>query len=241
MSDFLVDQVFDGGILLASLVALFAGLISFASPCVIPLVPGYLAYVGGVAGSRKKVLSGAVLFVLGFSLLFITYGALFGELGSRIISNSENLARLLGALTILFGLIFLFPEKFYRSYKVPFVAKSGVLSAPLLGFMFGLGWTPCIGPTLAAVQTISIIEASALRGAILSFAYCIGLGLPFILFALLLDKSQNLQRAIARRGKIISVIGGALLITIGLMQLFGIWESLMAGLRGTIADFVPVV
>lgn len=241
MSDFLVDQVFDGGILLASLVALFAGLISFASPCVIPLVPGYLAYVGGVAGSRRKVLSGAVLFVLGFSLLFISYGALFGELGSRIISNSENLARLLGALTILFGLIFLFPEKFYRSYKVPFVAKSGVLSAPLLGFMFGLGWTPCIGPTLAAVQTISIIEASALRGAILSFAYCIGLGLPFILFALLLDKSQNLQRAIARRGKIISVIGGALLITIGLMQLFGIWESLMAGLRGTIADFVPVV
>jgi cytochrome c-type biogenesis protein len=241
MSDFLVDQVFDGGILLASLVALIAGLISFASPCVIPLVPGYLAYVGGVAGSRRKVLSGAVLFVLGFSLLFISYGALFGELGSRIISNSENLARLLGALTILFGLIFLFPEKFYRSYKVPFVAKSGVLSAPLLGFMFGLGWTPCIGPTLAAVQTISIIEASALRGAILSFAYCVGLGLPFILFALLLDKSQNLQRAIARRGKIISVIGGALLITIGLMQLFGIWESLMAGLRGTIADFVPVV
>jgi cytochrome c-type biogenesis protein len=241
MSDFLVDQVFDGGILLASLVALFAGLISFASPCVIPLVPGYLAYVGGVAGSRRKVLSGAALFVLGFSLLFISYGALFGELGSRIISNSENLARLLGVLTILFGLIFLFPEKFYRSYKVPFVAKSGVLSAPLLGFMFGLGWTPCIGPTLAAVQTISIIEASALRGAILSFAYCVGLGLPFIFFALLLDKSRNLQRAIARRGKIISVIGGALLITIGLMQLFGIWESLMAGLRGTIADFVPVV
>jgi cytochrome c-type biogenesis protein len=241
MSDFLVDQVFDGGILLASLVALFAGLISFASPCVIPLVPGYLAYVGGVAGSRRKVLSGAVLFVLGFSLLFISYGALFGELGSRIISNSENLTRLLGVLTILFGLIFLFPEKFYRSYKVPFVAKSGVLSAPLLGFMFGLGWTPCIGPTLAAVQTISIIEASALRGAILSFAYCVGLGLPFILFALLLDKSQNLQRAIARRGKIISVIGGVLLITIGSMQLFGIWESLMAGLRGTIADFVPVV
>ncbi|MFM7359406.1 MAG: cytochrome c biogenesis CcdA family protein [Actinomycetota bacterium] len=241
MSDFLVDQVFDGGILLASLVALIAGLISFASPCVIPLVPGYLAYVGGVAGSRRKVLTGATLFVLGFSILFISYGALFGELGSRIISNGENLARLLGALTVLFGLIFLFPDKFYRSYKIPFVAKSGVLSAPLLGFMFGLGWTPCIGPTLAAVQTISIIEASALRGAILSFAYCIGLGLPFILFALLIDKSKSLQERIARRGKLISIIGGVFLITIGLMQIFGIWESLMAGLRGTIADFVPVV
>jgi len=178
---------------------------------------------------------------LGFSVLFISYGALFGELGSRIISNSENLSRLLGALTILFGLIFLFPEKFYRSYKIPFVAKSGLLSAPLLGFMFGLGWTPCIGPTLAAVQTISIIEASALRGAILSFAYCVGLGLPFILFALLIDKSKSLQQKIARRGKLISIIGGVFLITIGLMQLFGIWESLMAGLRGTIADFVPVI
>ena len=241
MSDFLVDQVFDGGILLASIVALIAGLISFASPCVIPLVPGYLAYVGGVAGSRRKVLTGATLFVVGFSILFISYGALFGELGSRIISNSENLARLLGALTILFGLIFLFPEKFYRSYKIPFMAKSGLLSAPLLGFMFGLGWTPCIGPTLAAVQTISIIEASALRGAVLSFAYCIGLGLPFILFALLIDKSKSLQQRIARGGKLISIIGGVFLIMIGLMQIFGIWESLMAGLRGTIADFVPVV
>lgn len=241
MSDFLVDQVFDGGILMASLVALIAGFISFASPCVIPLVPGYLAYVGGVAGSRRKVFLGASLFVLGFSLLFISYGALFGELGARIISNSTNLARFLGLLTILFGLIFLFPEKFYRSFKVPFVAKSGLISAPFLGFMFGLGWTPCIGPTLAAVQTLALIEGSALRGAILSFFYCVGLGLPFLLFALLIDKSEPLQRAIAKRGKLISIIGGAFLIVIGLLQLFGIWESLLADLRGTIADFVPVI
>lgn len=241
MSDFLVDQVFDGGILIASLVALAAGLISFASPCVIPLVPGYLAYVGGVAGSRRKVFLGASLFVLGFSLLFISYGALFGELGARIIANSTNLARLLGLLTIFFGLIFLFSEKFYRSFKVPFVARSGLVSAPILGFMFGLGWTPCIGPTLAAVQTLALIEASALRGAILSFFYCVGLGLPFLLFALLIDKSRALQQGIAKRGKIISIIGGAFLIVIGLLQLFGIWESLLADLRGTIADFIPVI
>ena len=241
MSDFLVDQVFDGGILVASLVALAAGLISFASPCVIPLVPGYLAYVGGVAGSRRKVFLGASLFVLGFSLLFISYGALFGELGARIIANSSNLARLLGLLTIFFGLIFLFSEKFYRSFKLPFVAKSGLVSAPILGFMFGLGWTPCIGPTLAAVQTLALIEASALRGAILSFFYCVGLGLPFLLFALLIDKSRALQQAIAKRGRVISLIGGLFLIVIGLLQLFGIWESLLADLRGTIADFVPVI
>lgn len=241
MRDFLVDQVFDGGILLASLVALIAGLVSFASPCVIPLVPGYLAYVSGVAGSKRKVFLGALLFVLGFSVLFISYGALFGELGSRILNNSTLLARLLGALTIFFGLIFLFPDKFYRSFKAPFFARSGLISAPLLGFMFGLGWTPCIGPTLGAVQTLAIIEASALRGAFLSFGYCIGLGLPFLLFALFIDKSKALQQAIAKRGRTVSIIGGSFLILIGLMQILGMWESLMASLRGTISGFIPVI
>jgi len=241
MSDFLVDQVFDGGILLASLVALIAGFVSFASPCVIPLVPGYLAYVSGVAGSKRKVFLGALLFVLGFSVLFISYGALFGELGSRILNNSTLLSRLLGALTIFFGLIFLFPDKFYRSFKAPFFARSGLVSAPLLGFMFGLGWTPCIGPTLGAVQTLAIIEASALRGAFLSFVYCIGLGLPFLIFALFIDKSKALQQAIAKRGRIVSIIGGSFLILIGLMQILGLWESLMASLRGTISGFIPVI
>jgi cytochrome c-type biogenesis protein len=241
MNDFLVDQVFDGGILLASLVALIAGFVSFASPCVIPLVPGYLAYVSGVAGSKRKVFLGALLFVLGFSVLFISYGALFGELGSRILNNSTLLSRLLGALTIFFGLIFLFPDKFYRSFKAPFFARSGLVSAPLLGFMFGLGWTPCIGPTLGAVQTLAIIEASALRGAFLSFVYCIGLGLPFLLFALFIDKSKALQQAIAKRGRAISIIGGSFLILIGLMQILGLWESLMASLRGTISGFIPVI
>jgi len=241
MSDFLVDQVFDGGILLASLVALIAGLVSFASPCVIPLVPGYLAYVSGVAGSKRKVFLGALLFVLGFSVLFIFYGALFGELGSRILNNSTLLSRLLGALTIFFGLIFLFPDKFYRSFKAPFFARSGLVSAPILGFMFGLGWTPCIGPTLGAVQTLAIIEASALRGAFLSLIYCIGLGLPFLLFALFIDKSKALQQAIAKRGRTVSIIGGSFLILIGLMQILGLWESLMASLRGTISGFIPVI
>jgi cytochrome c-type biogenesis protein len=241
MSDFLVDQIFDGGILIASLVALIAGLISFASPCVIPLVPGYLAYVGGMAGARRKTMVGAALFILGFSVLFISYGALFGELGSRILTNADDLIRVLGVLTILFALIFLFPERFYRSLKIPFVARSGVISAPLLGFMFGLGWTPCIGPTLGAVQTLALIEASAARGAILSFAYCLGLGAPFLLFALFLDKSARMQRAILARSRTISMIGGFFLLAIGLLQVTGIWEELMAGLRQTISNFVPVI
>lgn len=241
MSDFLVDQIFDGSIIFASLIAMIAGLVSFASPCVLPLVPGYLAYVSGVAGTRRKTLVGALLFIFGFSALFISYGALFGELGSRIIANSNLLTKLLGVLTIFFGLIFLFPDRFYRSFKAPFMARSGVASAPFLGFMFGLGWTPCIGPTLGAVQTIALIEASAARGAILSFAYCIGLGAPLLIFAVALDKSTRLQRAIAKRGRAISLFGGLLLITIGLMQILGIWEELMAGMRSAIADFVPVI
>ena len=241
MSDFLVDQVFDGGILLAALVALVAGLVSFASPCVIPLVPGYLAYVGGVAGAKRRVFLGALLFVFGFSVLFISYGALFGELGAEILRNSTWLSRLLGALTILFGLIFLFPEKFYRSYKIPFSARSGLVSAPILGVMFGLGWTPCIGPTLGAVQALALNEASAARGAFLSLIYSLGLGLPFILFALFIDKSRRLQRAIASRGRFVSLFGGIFLIVIGLLQVLGIWETLMADLRGTITNFVPVI
>lgn len=241
MNDFLVNQVFDGGILIALLVALTAGLISFASPCVLPLLPGYLGYVSGAFGSRRKMVLGALLFVLGFAFLFVSYGALFGSLGEVILNNSQFLIRLLGVLTIFFGLVFMFSEKFYRSFKFPFVASTGLVSAPVLGFMFGLGWTPCIGPTLGAVQTMALIESSALRGAILSLFYCIGLGLPFIIFALFLDKSERLRRYLIQRGKLISFIGGAFLILIGLLQVFGVWEELMAGLRGTISGFIPVI
>jgi cytochrome c-type biogenesis protein len=241
MNDFLVDQVFSGSILAAALVAMIAGFISFASPCVLPLLPGYLGYVSGSFASRRKMVLGSLLFVLGFAFLFVSYGALFGALGDVILQNSKELIRLLGVLTIFFGLIFMFSEKFYRSFKVPFVASTGLVSAPILGFMFGLGWTPCIGPTLGAVQTLALIESSAARGAVLSFFYCLGLGLPFIFFALFLDKSERLRRYLMQRGKVISFIGGAFLIIIGLLQVFGVWEDLMAGLRGTISGFIPVI
>ena len=241
MNEFLVNQVFDGSLIVASLVAIFAGLISFASPCVLPLLPGYLGYVSGAFATKRRMILGSFLFVSGFAFLFVSYGVIFGALGDAILRNSTLLTRLLGLLTIGFGFIFIFSEKFYRSFKFPFVASTGLISAPILGFMFGLGWTPCIGPTLGAVQTLALIEASATRGAILSFAYCVGLGLPFILFAFALERSKKLRSALLKRNKAISIIGGIFLIVIGLLQISGVWEILMADLRGTISGFIPVI
>jgi cytochrome c-type biogenesis protein len=241
MNEFLVNQVFDGSLIVASLVAIFAGLISFASPCVLPLLPGYLGYVSGAFATKRRMILGSFLFVSGFAFLFVSYGVIFGALGDAILRNSTLLTRLLGLLTIGFGFIFIFSEKFYRSFKFPFVASTGLISAPILGFMFGLGWTPCIGPTLGAVQTLALIEASATRGAILSFAYCVGLGLPFILFALALERSKKLRSALLKRNKAISIIGGTFLIVIGLLQISGLWEIMMADLRGTISGFIPVI
>ena len=241
MNEFLVNQVFDGSLIVASLVAIFAGLISFASPCVLPLLPGYLGYVSGAIATKRRMVLGSLLFVSGFAFLFVSYGVIFGALGDAILRNSTLLTRLLGLLTIGFGFIFIFSEKFYRSFKFPFVASTGLISAPILGFMFGLGWTPCIGPTLGAVQTLALIEASATRGAILSFAYCVGLGLPFILFAFALERSKKLRSVLLKRNKAISIIGGTFLIVIGLLQISGLWEILMADLRGTISGFIPVI
>ena len=241
MNEFLVNQVFDGSLIVASLVAIFAGLISFASPCVLPLLPGYLGYFSGAFATKRRMVLVSLLFVSGFAFLFVSYGVIFGALGDAILRNSTLLTRLLGLLTIGFGFIFIFSEKFYRSFKFPFVASTGLISAPILGFMFGLGWTPCIGPTLGAVQTLALIEASATRGAILSFAYCVGLGLPFILFALALERSKKLRSVLLKRNKAISIIGGTFLIVIGLLQISGLWEILMADLRGTISGFIPVI
>jgi cytochrome c-type biogenesis protein len=241
MNEFLVNQVFDGSLIVASLVAIFAGLISFASPCVLPLLPGYLGYVSGAFATKRRMVLGSLLFVSGFAFLFVSYGVIFGALGEAILRNSTLLTRLLGLLTIGFGFIFIFSENFYRSFKFPFVASTGLISAPILGFMFGLGWTPCIGPTLGAVQTLALIEASATRGAILSFAYCVGLGLPFILFAFALERSKKLRSALLQRSRTISIIGGTFLIVIGLLQISGLWEILMADLRGTISGFIPVI
>ena len=241
MSEFVVNHLMDGFLLTAFPIAILAGLISFISPCVLPLVPGYLSFAAGFSRSRGRVFLGSILFVLGFSALFISYGALFGELGARIATNEDVITRVLGLLTILMGVIFLGAFPMMPTVKPRISTTGGLIGAPILGFLFGVGWTPCIGPALASVQALAFQESSAVRGAVLSLGYCIGLGLPFIASGLFLDKSEKMRKVLLKRGDKVSKIGGALLILIGLLQLTGLWTDLMIEMRSLISDFAAVI
>jgi cytochrome c-type biogenesis protein len=241
MKDFFVEQIFSGFLLTAFPFAFIAGLISFLSPCVLPLVPGYLSFAAGFSVSRGKVLLGSFLFVLGFSAVFVSFGAIFGGLGNTLSANEEIISRILGLVTIFLGFIFYGCFPFSPTIRPKIRTTGGLLGAPLLGVLFGIGWTPCIGPALAAVQTLAFQESSAVRGAVLSFGYCLGLGLPFILSGLSIDKSTKLRSIIYRRGDIISKVGGIFLITIGVLQNLGFWSQLMNSMRSLISDFIPVI
>ena len=241
MKDFFVEQILSGFLITAFPVALIAGLISFLSPCVLPLVPGYLSFAAGFSANRGKVFLGSLLFVMGFSIVFISYGAVFGGLGNQLSAHEEVISRVLGVLTIFLGFLFLGKFPMAPTFRPQMKTTGGLIGAPLLGFLFGVGWTPCIGPALAAVQTLAFQESSAIRGAILSFGYSLGLGLPFIASGVFFDRSERMRKFLVRRGDLISKIGGVFLIAIGLLQVTGTWGQIMNSLRALISDFIPVV
>mgnify|MGYP003618383791 CR=1 FL=1 len=269
------DQVTDGSFVLAAAVAFLAGIVSFASPCVLPLVPGYLSFVTGLSGLESAattgvdqegvdeegvdeegvdagadraavatrlgpVLVGALGFVVGFSVVFVSFGAIFGGLGQLLRDHADTLTRVFGLVTVFLGLWFMgvfsggtWLNRDLRIHRLP---PPTVWGGPLLGAAFAFGWTPCIGPTLAAVLNLaaSTERASAGRGALLALFYALGLGLPFLAFALLLDRAARVSAVLRRHARRVEVVGGALLVAVGVAQLTGTWGWLVEWLQSRI-------
>jgi cytochrome c-type biogenesis protein len=242
------DAVLSGSLVVAVPVAVIAGLVSFLSPCVLPLVPGYLSYVTGLSGAelagarRARVLLGTGLFVAGFTAVFVSYGALFGGLGSVLLEYADPITRVLGAVTLVLGLLFAgWLPGAAREWRLHAAPAVGLAGAPLLGALFGLGWTPCFGPTLAAVQVLAFDEASAGRGALLSVAYCAGLGLPFVAAAFAYRRALGAFGWVRRHQVWVLRAGGAMLVVLGVLLVSGLWAQLVAGMQGWIGGFEVVV
>jgi cytochrome c-type biogenesis protein len=239
------EIVFGGSLWLAVPLSLLAGLVSFASPCVLPLVPGYLGIVGGQADGRRRVarsVLGAALFVLGFSVVFVAFGIAFGAAGFALKPWIDLVTRIMGALIIVLGLVFVgFFRLFQRTAKINLAPRVGLAGAPLLGVVFGLGWTPCIGPTLAAIFSLSLDAATPARGALLGVAYCIGLGLPFVLLAAGFQWASSSLTFLRRHIRAINLAGGVLLILIGVLMVTGLWNLIIVNTQAMIGEYVTAL
>jgi cytochrome c-type biogenesis protein len=250
--DQLSEQVLGGSMLVALPVAALAGMVSFASPCVLPLVPGYLGYVTGLSGvdlaeqRRWKVVAGALLFVVGFSTVFLLMGFTAGAVGSTLYRWQDEIARVLGVVVIVMGLVFLG----VLDRLLPWLGDdrrpgwrpvAGLAGAPLLGVVFGLGWAPCIGPVFSAVALLGLNEGTAGRGMVLAAAYCLGLGLPFVLVAAGFGRGMRALDVLRRHRVALTRAGGALLVVVGLLLVTGLWNQWIDTLRIPISGFETVI
>jgi cytochrome c-type biogenesis protein len=236
-----VAQAIGGSMLLGLPLAALAGLVSFLSPCVLPLVPGYLSYATGLSGAdlasgkgaRHRVLLGTLGFVAGFTLVFVAGGSLAGSVGSVLSAWQRPLTIAAGALCILLGLVFADLLPFARgAWRLNVAPRVGLAASPLLGVVFGFGWVPCIGPALAVVYTLAMNEATALRGGVLALAYALGLGVPFVLIGLGFDRLTGTLGWVKRHHRGIQLAGGVVMIAVGVLLVTGLWEAAMGALRG---------
>ncbi|RGE21469.1 cytochrome c biogenesis CcdA family protein [Leucobacter sp. wl10] len=245
------DLVFDGVLWMALLIAALAGLVSFASPCVLPLVPGYFGYLGssvapagaGGAGSdgsratRRRLLIGVLLFISGFTVVFVAVTVLGGVFGRVFIAYSDIATRILGVVVILMGLAFVGVfRRVQRTVRPRFRERMGLAGAPLLGLALGIGWTPCIGPTLAAIMSVSWNMGDPVRAGLLGVAYSLGLGIPFLLLALGLGWATRSVSFLSRHIRVVNIAGGCMLVLLGLLMVTGVWGRLMSVMQGVMLN-----
>jgi len=247
------DTIASGALPLAALVAVLAGLVSFASPCVLPLVPGFLGYVTGLSDAgpaaprRSRVVLGTALFVLGFSVVFLLGALAVTAAGSALTGHEATLTRVGGALVVVMGLVFLGVGARWgsqRELRAGWRPAAGLAGAPLLGAVFAVGWTPCTGPTLGAIYALAAPlagDAPVARGTVLAAAYCVGLGLPFLLVAAGWSRAARANTWLRRHQRGIHLAGGLLLVGVGLLMLSGLWESLVAWLQSQVVAGFQVV
>jgi cytochrome c-type biogenesis protein len=248
LAHWFVEQITSGTMLLAIPVAVTAGAVSFFSPCVVPLLPGYVSYATGLSGAdletarRGRMLAGTFLFVLGFTAWFVVLGTATGALGEWLWQYKRPISVALGVVTIVVGLVFagVLPwlQRDVRVHRLPAV---GLAAAPMLGLLFAIGWTPCLGPTIAAVQSLALTQGTAGRGAVLSVAYSLGLGIPFIVLGLAYRHMLGALRWVRRHQVWVTRIGGVMLVVVGLMLVTGWWDLWVAELRGWVGGFEVAV
>jgi cytochrome c-type biogenesis protein len=238
------EVVADGGLWLAIPIALAAGVLSFLSPCVLPLVPGYLGYVSGIAGgaerSRRRMVLGSLLFILGFTVVFVAFNFLGALSATLYYDYVDILQRIGGVVIIVLGLAFIGQVTFLqRTIKPSWQPRTGLIGAPLLGVVFALGWSPCLGPTMATVFLLSSFDPG--RAVILAIVYCLGLGIPFLLVALGLGWVTSSVAWVKRHIRVVNIVGGVLLIVVGLLLVTGLWNALLFQFQAVIDGFVPAL